>query len=71
MATRGKATAVPPLAADGTPILDLYAGPQNWEWMRALGSDFENANPYLGFMEGVVQPFPTIVMLASLKLQVL
>ena len=66
MATRGKATAVLPLAADGTTTFDLYTGPQTWERMRALGRDFENANPYGGFMQGIVQPFATIVMRALL-----
>ncbi|MHB1096118.1 MAG: membrane protein insertase YidC [Gemmatimonadaceae bacterium] len=66
VATRGKATAVLPLAADGTTTFDLYSGPQNWERMRALGRDFENANPYGGFMQGIVQPFATIVMRALL-----
>jgi YidC/Oxa1 family membrane protein insertase len=62
MATRGKATAVLPLAADGSTTFELYTGPQSWERMRALGRDFENANPYGGFMQGIVQPFATIVM---------
>jgi len=34
--------------------------------MRALGREFENANPYGGFMQGIVQPFATIVMRALL-----
>ncbi|MBA4071864.1 MAG: hypothetical protein C0497_08530 [Gemmatimonas sp.] len=66
MATRGKATAVLPLAADGSTTFELYTGPQTWERMRALGRDFENANPYGGFMQGIVQPFATIVMRALL-----
>jgi YidC/Oxa1 family membrane protein insertase len=66
LATRGQATAVLPLAADGTTTFDLYVGPQEWERMRALGRDFENANPYGGFLQGVVQPFATIVMRALL-----
>jgi YidC/Oxa1 family membrane protein insertase len=66
MATRGQATAVLPLAADGSTTFDLYAGPQDWERMRALGRDFENANPYGGFMQSIVQPFATIVMRALL-----
>ncbi len=66
MATRGQATVVLPLAADGTTTFDLYAGPQEWERMRALGRDFENANPYGGFLQGIVQPFATIVMRALL-----
>ncbi|MBW7933720.1 MAG: membrane protein insertase YidC [Gemmatimonadaceae bacterium] len=66
MATRGQATAVLPIAADGTTHFDLYAGPQEWQRMRALGRDFENANPYGGFLQGIVQPFATIVMRALL-----
>ena len=62
MATRGIATAVLPLGADGAVQFDLYTGPQEWQRMRALGRDFENANPYGGFLQGVVQPFATIVM---------
>ena len=65
-ATRGNATAVLPLGADGVTSFTLYAGPQEWERMRALGRDFENANPYGGFLQGVVQPFATIVMRALL-----
>ncbi len=61
MATRSHATAVLPLT-NGTTSFDMYAGPQEWQRMRALGRDFENANPYGGFMQGVVQPFATIVM---------
>ena len=66
LATRSKATAVLPLSNDGTTTFDLYAGPQEWERMRALGRDFENANPYGGFLQGIVQPFATIVMRALL-----
>ena len=61
VATRGIATAVLPLAK-GTTTFDLYAGPQEWQRMRTLGRDFENANPYGGFLQRVVQPFATIVM---------
>ncbi|MHB1313712.1 MAG: membrane protein insertase YidC, partial [Gemmatimonadaceae bacterium] len=62
LATRGIATAVLPLSAAGAVQFDLYTGPQEWQRMRALGRDFENANPYGGFLQGVVQPFATIVM---------
>ncbi len=65
-ATRGMATAVLPIGSDGGTTFTLYAGPQEWERMRALGRDFENANPYGGFLQGVVQPFATIVMRALL-----
>lgn len=42
--------------------LEIYAGPQEWRRLQALGRDMEHANPYGGFMRGVVQPFATIVM---------
>jgi YidC/Oxa1 family membrane protein insertase len=47
---------------DGRFALELYAGPQEWRRLQALGRDMEHANPYGGFMRGVVQPFATIVM---------
>jgi YidC/Oxa1 family membrane protein insertase len=37
--------------------------------MRALGRDFETANPYGGFMQPIVQPFSTIVMRLMLWLK--
>ncbi len=40
----------------------IYAGPQEWRRLLALGNDFDNVNPYGGFFQGVVQPFATIVM---------
>lgn len=41
---------------------DLYAGPQSYTRLQALGREFENSNPYGGFLQGVVQPFATLVM---------
>lgn len=41
---------------------DIYAGPQEWDTMRAIGRDFGAANSYGGFLQPVVQPFATIVM---------
>jgi len=61
VASRASATAVEPLR-DGAFAFELYAGPQEWRRLVALGRDFENANPYGGFMQGLVQPFATIVM---------
>lgn len=46
----------------GRVAFEIYAGPQEWRRLRALGRDMEHANPYGGFMKGVVQPFATIVM---------
>jgi YidC/Oxa1 family membrane protein insertase len=41
---------------------EIYAGPQQWRRLSALGRDFQNSNPYGGFLQPVVQPFATIVM---------
>lgn len=54
---------------NGTAQFDLYAGPQSWERMRAIGREFETANPYGGFLQPVVQPFATIVMRIMLWLK--
>jgi YidC/Oxa1 family membrane protein insertase len=61
VASRASATAVEPLR-DGQFAFDMYAGPQEWRRLVAMGRDFENANPYGGFLQGIVQPFATIVM---------
>jgi YidC/Oxa1 family membrane protein insertase len=68
LATRARGTVVMPLA-DGRAEFDLFAGPLEWERMRGLGREFETANPYGGFMQGVVQPFATIVMRIMLWLK--
>ena len=60
-ATRVAAMAVEPIQ-NGAFAFEVYAGPQEWRRLLALGRDFENSNPYGGFMQGVVQPFATIVM---------
>lgn len=41
---------------------DIYAGPQEWDTMRAVGRDFGAANSYGGWLQPVVQPFAIIVM---------
>lgn len=41
---------------------DIYAGPQEWKRLHELGNDFENVNPYGGFMQALIQPFATMVM---------
>ena len=40
---------------------ELYTGPQEWKRLVALGRDFENSNPYGGWLQGVVQPFARLV----------
>lgn len=59
--THAKGTVVTRLA-DGSFTFDVYAGPQQWRRLTALGRDFQNSNPYGGFLQPVVQPFATIVM---------
>ncbi|MBK5283019.1 MAG: YidC/Oxa1 family insertase periplasmic-domain containing protein [Nitrospiraceae bacterium] len=50
-------------ALPGQPFaFEIYAGPQEWRRLHDLGSDFENVNPYGGFMQALIQPFATIVM---------
>ena len=63
--SRVTATAVQSLQ-DGTFRFELYAGPQEWRRMLALGRDFENSNPYGGWLQNIVQPFATLVMKALL-----
>lgn len=61
VAVRAEGTAVSTLSDAGV-AFELYAGPQEWERMVAMGREFETANPYGGWISGVVQPFATIVM---------
>ena len=60
-ATQASAIAVLPIR-NGAFAFELYTGPQEWKRLLALGRGFENSNPYGGFLQGVVQPFATIVM---------
>jgi YidC/Oxa1 family membrane protein insertase len=46
----------------GSFAFDVYAGPQQSTRLHALGRDFENSNPYGGFMQPVVQPFAGLVL---------
>lgn len=68
LATRANGTVVIPVL-NGRTEFALFAGPQAWENMRALGREFETANPYGGFMQPIVQPFSTIVMRMMLWLK--
>lgn len=61
MHTSGHATVVVPMQS-GRADLEVYAGPQEWRRLLAMGRAFESANPYGGFMQGMIQPFATIVM---------
>jgi YidC/Oxa1 family membrane protein insertase len=46
----------------GNAAWELYVGPLEWRRLVAMGREFENANPYGGFLQGVIQPFATITM---------
>ena len=48
--------------SNGVFRFDLYAGPQQYNRLQSLGRDFENSNPYGGWLQGIVQPFATMVM---------
>lgn len=50
------------LDQQGNFAFTIYAGPQEWRRLLAVGNDFDNVNPYGGFFQGIVQPFATIVM---------
>lgn len=60
-AVRAEGTLVSLLPESGL-AFELYAGPQEWERMVAIGREFDTANPYGGWISGVIQPFATIVM---------
>lgn len=60
--THAQATIIHAIGATGTFAADLYVGPQEYKRLIALGRDFENSNPYGGWLQGVVQPFATLVM---------
>lgn len=64
------AHAVAPLPLrNGSFAFELYAGPQEWRSLRAVGYDLDNVNPYAGFFHPIVQPFMTIVMRVLLWLK--
>ena len=60
-ATRAQATIVMPLAT-GRTAFEVYAGPQEFKRLVAMGREFETSNPYGGFLQGLVQPFATMVI---------
>jgi YidC/Oxa1 family membrane protein insertase len=61
VATRAQGTIVIQPQQGGFAV-DVYAGPQQSTRLEALGRDFENSNPYGGFLQPVVQPFAGLVL---------
>lgn len=59
-APTASATAVLPIR-DGRFGFDLYAGPQTYSQLNAIGHDLENVNPYAGWIPGV-QPFAAVCL---------
>src|SRR5688572_27539789 len=61
VATTASATTVEPVT-DGQFAFEIYVGPQDSRRLLAMGRDFQDANPYGGWLQGLVQPFARIVM---------
>ena len=59
--TTASATTVEPVT-EGQFAFEIYAGPQDSRRLLAMGRDFQDANPYGGWLQGLVQPFARIVM---------
>ncbi|MBC8085827.1 MAG: membrane protein insertase YidC, partial [Phycisphaerae bacterium] len=60
-ATRASATLIAPLKSNAA-AFELYVGPQEFKRLVAMGREFETSNPYGGFMQGMIQPFATMVI---------
>lgn len=60
--TAADAAVVEALPADGAFRFEIFTGPQEFERLAALGRNFEDSNPYGGFLQGIIQPFATVVM---------
>jgi YidC/Oxa1 family membrane protein insertase len=62
VATHASASVVQ--AADkGTFSFDVYAGPQEWKRLVAMGNDFDHVNPYgWKFLQAVVHPVASMVI---------
>ena len=68
-ATRSEATIVASLKS-GLVTFEMYAGPQEFKRLVAIGRAFETSNPYGGWLQGVVQPFATMVIRLLLWMKV-
>ncbi|HEY7896839.1 MAG TPA: YidC/Oxa1 family insertase periplasmic-domain containing protein, partial [Gemmatimonadaceae bacterium] len=62
VATHATGTVVIPVV-NGTFAFDMYAGPQEWKKLNALGRDFDQVNPYgWAFVRPLMQPIATSVI---------
>lgn len=48
--------------AGATFAFDLFAGPQSWRVLRAVGRDFSDVNSYAGLLHPILQPFVGLVI---------
>ncbi len=62
VASSADATVTYPLAEDGTFAFAVYTGPLEWERLQKIGHGIVNANPYGGWLRGIVQPVSGLVM---------
>lgn len=60
-ATRAAATLYAPIK-NGAANFEMYVGPQEFKRLVAMGREFETSNPYGGWLQGIVQPFATMVI---------
>jgi YidC/Oxa1 family membrane protein insertase len=67
--SEGSAVAVEPLTpgtggSAASFAFDLYTGPQAWRQLHAVGGgrDFDDVNPYGGFLHPVLQPFAAAII---------
>ncbi|MDQ6716849.1 MAG: membrane protein insertase YidC [Gemmatimonadota bacterium] len=62
VATHAMASVVQP-ASQGAFSFDVYAGPQEWKRLVAMGNDFDHVNPYgWKFLQAVVHPVASLVI---------
>ncbi len=62
VATHATGTVVVPVV-NGAFSFDMYAGPQEWKKLNALGRDFDQVNPYgWAFVRPLMQPIATSVI---------
>ena len=62
VATHATASVVQP-ANQGAFSFDVYAGPQEWKRLVAMGNDFDHVNPYgWKFLQAVVHPVASLVI---------
>jgi YidC/Oxa1 family membrane protein insertase len=62
IATHASASVAQP-ASKGTFSFEVYAGPQEWKRLVAMGNDFDHVNPYgWKFLQAVVHPVASLVI---------